>query len=152
VTSPRPPGLDASPQTLQQAPEEVAAGPQRKAPANLPTRFSEPEVRAAVSAALTEAGARGAAITSVDCTEFPCIVYVENVNPHDSRKIVQAPSLAPYRQESGFAACFPTARSDGTGAGVCGYAYEPKIESSQDRDAALKRLQYRVEQMRDATR
>jgi hypothetical protein len=36
--------------------------------------------------------------------------------------------------------------------GVCGFAWEPKIDSPKDREAALKRLRYRVEQMRDATK
>jgi len=148
IAMPRAAGVDAS----QPAPEEAAAGPERKAPANLPPRFTEPEVRAAVGAALKEAGARGAGVTNSDCTEHPCIVYVENVSPYDSKKIVQAPSLAPYRKESGFTACFPTAKTDGTGVGVCGFAWEPKIDSPQDREAALKRLRYRVEQMRDATK
>jgi hypothetical protein len=151
IASPRPAGLDASHSADAQSPEE-AAGPERKAPANLPPQFSEPEMRAAVATALKEAGARGAAITNTDCTEHPCIIYVENVSPYDSKKIVQAPALGPYRKTSGFTACFPTARTDGTGVGVCGYSWEPKIESPQEREAALKRLKYRVEQMRDATK
>jgi hypothetical protein len=146
----RAPGVDAS--RPAPSPDEVAAGPERKPPPDLPPRFSEPEVRAAVSAALKEAGARGAGITNTDCTEHPCIIYVENVSPYDSKKIVKAPSLAPYKAESGFTACFPTAKTDGTGVGVCGFAWEPKIGSPQDREAALKRLRYRVEQMRDATK
>ena len=141
----RTPEADAS-QALDAKASDPAGGAERKPPPNLEPRFSEAEVRGAVAAALKEAGARGAGISSVDCTEFPCIVYVENVSRYDSKKIAQAPSLATYRQESGFTACFPTARSDGTGAGACGFAYEPRIDSPQVRDAALKRLQYRVEQ------
>ena len=151
IASPRAQSLDASRPADAQSPEE-AAGPERKAPANLPPQFSEPEVRAAIGVALKEAGARGAGITNSDCTEHPCIIYVENVSPYDSKKIVQAPSLANYKKESGFTACFPTARTDGTGVGVCGFAWEPKIDSPKDREAALKRLKYRVEQLRDATK
>ncbi|HEY3446010.1 MAG TPA: hypothetical protein VGK67_06565 [Myxococcales bacterium] len=140
-----PPAPDAGPSP------EAAAGPERKAPRGLPTRFTEPVIQAAVATALKEADSRGSSVVNVDCTEHPCIVYVENVSPYDTKDILKAPSLAAYKGESGFTACFPTVKSEGTGAGVCGFAYEPKLGATEH-EAALKRFRYRIEQMRDATR
>ena len=143
VESARPAGPDAG------QPLEEEAGPARKEPRDLPERFSEAHVRGAVTAALREADARGSSISTVDCSEYPCIVYVVNVNRYDSKKIQQAPSLAEYKAEAGFTGCFPTKRTDKNHVGVCGFAYEPKIGSDKDREAAMKRLRWRVEQMRD---
>lgn len=163
VARPRPPSQPLAPPLAEAAPApapaapdagpspEELAGPERKPPRHLPTRFTEPAVRDAVQAAIKEADSRGANVSSVDCTEHPCIFYVENVQPYDVKAIVKAPSLAAYRGESGFTACFPTIKSEGTGAGVCGLAYEPKLPPAEH-EAALKRFRYRVEQMRDATR
>ncbi|MGC4120814.1 MAG: hypothetical protein QM765_40810 [Myxococcales bacterium] len=140
----------AAPDASGPSPEELA-GPERKPPRQLATRFTEPVVKEAVATALKEADSRGASIVNVDCTEHPCIVYVDNVQPYDSKNIFKAPSLAAYKGESAFTACFPTVKSEGTGAGVCAFAVEPKLAQG-DHQAALKRFRYRVEQMRDATR
>jgi hypothetical protein len=74
---------------------EAITGKPLSPPSNLPDRFKQEELRKAVTAAFQHVSPQ-AEVTSVDCTEYPCIVYGAGMLGHQSQEINGVPGLEPY--------------------------------------------------------
>jgi hypothetical protein len=124
-----------------------------KAPDGLAARFTEGPVRTAVEKALKEAGLVGAQVSSVDCTEYPCIVYAEGMGGReDSEKLLKAPALGDYKDDGKLTSCSVMAAKAGADKRFCALSFTPKDDTEANRAAVAKRMHYRVDQMAETMR
>ena len=128
---------------------EAELGSAPRAPANLDPRFASGALLANVSQALREAGFTGAQVTSIDCSEYPCIVYGDGFNARDDTdKLKKTQALAPYTSDR--------MSTFGWGSGAdkqmphWGLTVVPSDDPTPHADM-LKRLRYRAAQMSNAT-
>lgn len=118
-------------------------------PQDLPERFAQDELRTRVTDALREAGFEGAEITSIDCTEHPCLVYGEGTGDREEfDRLVKAPSFAPYGEDSRQAFGWRSRDGDG-GPGVqrFGLALFGKADAEAGGAELRKRIQHRSRQL-----
>ena len=105
-------------------------------------------MRTSVEAALKQAGFPGAQVSSVDCTEYPCIVYADGVGGRDdAAKLLKSPALADYKDDSKFTSCTSGSTKGGPDRRSCGISFTPKDDDAQRRSDLAKRMRYRAEQM-----
>lgn len=121
-----------------------------QAPSDLDERFDQDVLRANFEAALKAAGFADAHVTSVDCTEYPCILYGEGMGSReDFSKLASTEDLAPYRGDDRMAWGFYSAGTDGGSPKPrFGVAYYPEQTSKEAKAAMSKRLDYRFRQMK----
>jgi hypothetical protein len=67
-------------------------------PEQLPDRFSEKALVAALNAALKETGST-AQLTSVDCTEYPCIAYFDSLSSKDLAALKLSAAFRAYAHD-----------------------------------------------------
>ena len=135
----------------------LAEGTPLAKPAALPERFNDAALRENVTKALKEAGIPGD-VTSVDCTEYPCIVYGKAGKRGDMDKLEATASMKGYgadhhsTHEWGVGSKQP----DGTSKDELyfGMALYPKVdgETEAQKDEITKRLQVRQQEMWEAMR
>lgn len=118
-------------------------------PANLALRFEQAQMHRAFESALKEAGLN-AQITSVDCTEYPCIVYGHGMGDRDDfRKLDQTKALDPYNPDGRWGWGWGVPQGDGGSIQYFGVTFLPgKTGPDAERD---KRINYRVDEMKHAT-
>jgi hypothetical protein len=122
-------------------------------PASLPARFDSETLRRRVEEALRQAGFERAQVTSVDCTEYPCIVYGEGMGRReDFEKAKETPAFAPYRDDGRMAFGWSGSSADGPSTQHFGLAVFPDGERAARGDELGKRVDHRVRQMQQATR
>lgn len=119
---------------------------------DLPPRFSTEALGASVQAGLKELG-KPAQVTSVDCTEFPCIVYGEGFGGFDeAQALFKASALGAYAgDERRVWGWTREAQGEAPARDFFALAFYPSGEGA--RTAELnRRMDARVIQMKDATR
>lgn len=118
-------------------------------PANLDPRFEQQPMQKAIEAAIKEMDFVGADITSVDCSEYPCIIYGQGMGARgDLKKLGQAKALEPYAKDHGWGWGWNGAAGDGGNVNYFGMTYIPSKSLSEDEK---KRLDFRFREMRTAT-
>lgn len=132
-----------------------SAGEPLPFPKDLDPRFGERALRDAFDKAFAEVGAKGE-ISSIDCSEFPCIVYGEVDTREHREALDQAGAFAPYKADAHSVNAWSTTVKDKSGAPKekhqFGVAMFPRYEDKAQRDAIGKRLKYRNEQVFEAMR
>ncbi|MFL5322077.1 MAG: hypothetical protein ACJ790_20615 [Myxococcaceae bacterium] len=120
-------------------------------PPNLAPRFEQEPMRIAVEKALKEAGFKDATVTSVDCTEYPCVVYGTGMGSReDMQKLDKVPAMDPYDNDNRSGWGWSTRGADGGYLRSFGIAYLPKDATSTN--DVFKRLQFRVDEFQKAGR
>jgi hypothetical protein len=75
---------------------DMAEGTPLTAPPDLPDRFKQAGLLDSLTRALQEVNPK-AEVTSVDCTEYPCIVYASGMDRIEmARHLKDTPGLEPY--------------------------------------------------------
>jgi hypothetical protein len=111
-------------------------------PADLPDRFKQAAVLAAVQQALAEA-APGAEVSSVDCSEYPCIAYTRGLSRSESEGLTASLKAGGYQDDSRGMLGLP---------GTTGVILTPKNDPNEaDNTNATRRLLFRFEQMWEAS-
>lgn len=138
-----------------QAELRETAGEPLPFPKALDPRFGEAALREAFDKAFAEVGAKGE-ISSIDCSEFPCIVYGEVDTREHREALEQAGAFGPYKGDAHSTNAWSTTVKDERGAPKekhqFGVALFPRYEDKTQRDAIGKRLKYRNEQVFEAMR
>ena len=138
-----------------QAELRESAGEPLPFPKALDPRFGEAALRDAFDKAFAEVGAQGE-ISSIDCSEFPCIVYGEIGTREHREALEQAGAFAPYKGDAHSVNAWSTTVKDKSGAPKekhqFGIALYPRPADNTQRDAIGKRLKYRNEQVFEAMR
>lgn len=130
---------------------ETERGVPLERPASLDPRFEADALRDAVTKALAEAGLEGS-VTSVDCTEYPCIIYGDSKSgsgPEEFRKLRETSAFSAYAEDSqqGMGWIFGKGPTGGPKRHLFGLAVLPK-DDAKAREAELrKRLRFRSQQM-----
>jgi hypothetical protein len=122
-----------------------AVGEPIEAPPNLPDRFKEKALLDALQTAIKQTNPN-AEVTSIDCTEYPCIAYSKGLSLQQFPTLRSSPALQVYAQDTvnvikwgdlvGFVA---TPKED------------PSALGSPERNAAQQRIMVRLQQMAAAT-
>lgn len=128
-------------------------------PPELPDHFREPTLRRNFQAALEEAGLDGE-IKSIDCSEFPCIVYGDVANPDDRAldALTETEAMKAYKDAanntSAWGRRLDEGESEDTRRTFFGIALMPKhtTEDPTHRSEIGKRLRFRNEQAFEAFR
>lgn len=122
-------------------------GPEVKKPDNLPPRFSEQSLRDSLTNAFAELGVK-AQVTSIDCTEYPCIAYGDGFGSReDSDKLAKTPAMAAYAGDAHRTWGWNYMK-DGTNTGAFGIVLGP--QDDQPNSDLQKRVEYRVRMMQEA--
>lgn len=119
------------------------------APANLPERLrDEKQLVAAFNKAFKEAGFDKAQVSSVDCSEYPCIVFGNGFGEReDMPKLIKTGAMTDYVEDQSHSWGF--SRDADPSSRFFAVALTPKGE----RDEALeKRVDFRVRQMEEVSR
>lgn len=120
-------------------------------PRDLPPRFAPEQLRAAVTDALREAGFAGAQVTSIDCTEYPCIVYGEGMSSREEfEKLEKADALRPYADDSHNSMGWGRKGEGGKQTQQFGMAVYAKSGDGDAGAGLRKRVGYRARQMQDS--
>ena len=136
----------------QRADLQAEQGTPQTAPANLAPRFTSEALLANLTQALREAGLKDATITSIDCLEYPCIVYGDGMNAReDTGKLEGAPSCAPYAKDLINSFGWSADASGSRAGSHWGLALFPADDSTSPEDMG-KRLRYRSSQMFESFR
>jgi hypothetical protein len=109
-------------------------------PPDLPGRFSQPAVIAAITSALKEVGSH-AQLTSVDCTEYPCIAYFQGLTDAELMALKQSTAYQSYAHDR-----FMTIGRAGPDGPYDGLIVWP-MNDPNPRDNVRSRLRYRMGQM-----
>ena len=138
-----------------QAELKETAGEPLPFPKGIDPRFGEPALRDAFAKAFAEVGAQGE-ISSIDCSEFPCIVYGEVDTREHREALDQAGAFGPYKADAHSVNAWSSTVRDKSGAPKekhqFGIALYPRPEDKARRDEIGKRLKYRNEQVFEAMR
>ncbi|MFT3706138.1 MAG: hypothetical protein QM817_00595 [Archangium sp.] len=118
-------------------------------PANLPERLrDEKQLVAAFNKAFKEAGFDKAQVSSVDCSEYPCIVFGSGFGERDDMsKLIKTGALADYAEDQTHTWGF--ARESDPATRFFGVALTPQGERNE---ALEKRVDFRVRQMEEVSR
>ncbi len=116
-------------------------------PANLPSRFDPEQLRKSFEASLKEAGFQGA-VTEVDCTEYPCILYGNGFGDRsDMDKLRGAAAFKDYADDSSSVHGWGVGKRDGGQRNYFGVALFPDDhDGGAPDDAFTKRLDHRMRQ------
>ena len=115
-------------------------------PDNLDARFKSEALMKSLTAALNETFP-GAQVTSIDCSEYPCIAYGEGMGKReDFDKLKGAAAYAPYRDDRAAQYGWGTTE-DGKPLQRFGMVVSPKDAPSPSTQDMGKRLNYRIQQM-----
>lgn len=127
-------------------------------PDGLAERFGEDSLRTRMQRAIDEAGLSGEMV-SIDCSEYPCVVYaeLENSQDGDHEKLFETDAMAPYADDGKNVSVWGTRLKDADGEeqqrNFVGLALMPKDEmDAETRQAIGKRLQFRNQQAFEAFR
>ncbi|MBI5548505.1 MAG: hypothetical protein HY901_31875 [Deltaproteobacteria bacterium] len=121
----------------------TAEGTPTERPENLPARFAEERLRGAIAEGFKALGWKNQ-ITSVDCTEYPCIVYGEgSLRRKEWEQLTSTGPLQEYKGDAHWAWGW----NDG-GEKKFGIVLQPKASGAGTE--AQKRLNYRVQLMKEA--
>jgi len=115
-----------------------AMGTPLTAPANLGDQYRQAGLLAAVNAACRHLDP-ALQVTSVDCTEYPCIVYGKGLSAADAKAFEQSPSLKSYSANG-------RTRFSSTSDGDFAFTALPHDDANPE-DNRDKRLTTRVNQM-----
>lgn len=118
-------------------------------PANLLPRYEQEPLQRAFDAALKELG-MNATVTSMDCTEYPCIVYGQGMGGRaDFEKLDQSKAMSDYASSNSMKWMWTGPGADGRPTRFFGVSILPKDGPySWDDD---KRINFRVDEMKKAT-
>lgn len=135
---------------LEQKMRRSVEGEQVPVPAGLPARFrDEKQLLTAFNAALTQAGFQSAQVTSIDCSEHPCIVFGTGFGARsDMEKLQAAPAMSAYAKDS--FGTFGFQRGKDEASRFFGVAVMPADGESPEE--VQKRMAWRVKQMEEASR
>ena len=131
---------------LLQAEQRADRGEALAFPDDLPPRFSEAALVAAFNSALKEAGLEGE-LTSMDCTEYPCIAYgtVQQDTRDLSKSLRATPSMSTYDNDDWSVSGWH--RNEG-GRESFAVVLQPDGEAGRDANI-VKRLRWRIDQGRE---
>jgi len=136
---------------LERALRTEAEGKELKKPDNLPERFSEAALRSALTAGFKELGFK-AEVTSIDCTEYPCIAYGEGFGTReDSERLAKSGAMSNYSGDNRNVWGW---QNKADGKETFGVALFPKDAKDSDPAAGAelrKRIGFRVRQMQGST-
>ncbi len=125
-------------------------------PADLPDRFGEDALRTRVQAAFEQSGVAGE-VVSIDCGEFPCVVYAELESDQEKghEQLLESDAMAPYADDGKNVSVWGTRTRDAEGEtrhrNFVGMALMPKgVVEGEERRALDKRLQFRNQQAAEA--
>jgi hypothetical protein len=132
-----------------------SAGEPLPFPKGIDPRFGENALRDAFDKAFAEIGAKGE-ITSIDCSEFPCIVYGEVDTAAQREALEEAGAFKAYKADAHSVNAWSTTVKDQSGTPKAkhqfGIALFPRNDDKSQREAIGKRLKYRNEQVYEAMR
>lgn len=130
--------------------DERDQGTPLAAPPGLPSRFGPDALRERISEALVQAGLEGAQVTSVDCTEYPCIVYGEGEGgPEEFDRLRATDALRGYADDrhDAFGWSFGDGTPERPRKPFFGLAMYPRPDANARGGALKKRITYRARQM-----
>lgn len=126
-------------------------GSEPEPPPVLAERFQSAALRGAVAKALLELG--GGEVTSVDCTEYPCVVYGELSGVKEMEKLRDATAFDGYSEDHRDVFSWTTGMRRGNGQPArtfFGIALHPT--HADGRGDVRRRLEYRTREMWEAYR
>ena len=128
---------------LERKLREQLEGAPTERPTDLPGRFAEERLRGVIAEGFKTLGFKNE-ITSVDCTEYPCIVYGEgSLNSKEWEKLISSGPLQEYKGDATRAWGWNDA-----GKKLFGIVLQPKASGAGIE--AQKRLNFRVQLMKEA--
>lgn len=125
-------------------------------PTGLPERFGEEALRTRMQTAFEQSGVAGE-VVSIDCGEFPCVVYAELEGDQEKghERLLESDAMAPYADDGKNVSVWGTRTRDADGEArhrnFVGMALMPKgVVEGEERRALDKRLQFRNQQAAEA--
>ncbi|WP_434347662.1 hypothetical protein ACN6A1_06305 [Myxococcus virescens] len=133
---------------LERALRALDQGEPVPAPASLDARFQEAALVESIGKALAQAGFEDASVSSIDCTEYPCIVYGEGMAGRDDfERLSETSAFSEYRTDRQQAFGWRMGGTDAPEKRYFGLALYSRDESPQRQEALNQRIQYRSRQM-----
>ncbi|WP_123784093.1 hypothetical protein [Corallococcus macrosporus] len=118
------------------------------APPSLDARFQEAALVQSIEKALAQAGFEDASVSSIDCTEYPCIVYGEGMGGReDFERLSETSAFSDYRTDRQQAFGWRMGGKDTPEKRYFGLAMYSRDEAPQRQEALNRRIQYRSRQM-----
>jgi uncharacterized membrane protein len=115
-----------------------AGGKPIKTPDDVPKRFSQDALLAAARSAVLSVNPQ-AEVTSIDCTEYPCITYASGLGVEHLKALRGTSALAAYQQDDVSTLILN---------GVTGIMVTPRGPlAGEDQDNANRRVMYRFQEM-----
>jgi hypothetical protein len=122
-----------------------AVGKPIEAPPDLPDRFKEKALLEALQTAVKQTNPT-AEVTSIDCTEYPCITYIKGLGIQQFQSLKSNPAMQIYAQDS-----VNVIKWGDLGGFIATPKTDPSAIASPERNAAQQRIMVRLQQMAAAS-
>jgi hypothetical protein len=119
--------------------DQTGGRPLREPP-NLQDRFTETALVQPMNSGLPSVAPAAAGVTSVDCSEYPCIVYASALDVDLAKQLKDAPALQAYFQEHDHG----TIGLTGDGPNDLLYFYVMPVDDPNEDDDVSKRISSRI--------
>lgn len=132
----------------ERALRQLAEGDEVKAPEGLPARFQGDQLRSSMTAAFRELGLE-AEVTSVDCTEYPCILYGEGFGSREEAEQLRgSAAMKDYADDARMVYGWHDSKEGGTGKRTFGVALYPTDDRRARGEPIRQRVEWRVRGMK----